>query len=218
MDEMNIDSIIAAMKYSPESFFKDITYTKDQSETINCLIDQIIMDEFSTTKEKGDSLERLIDHIFVTHKLFQVHKNIYTSTNEIDLLLKLTLYGSNINRNLCNSLISGNIITECKNYKDPVGVTWVGKFASLLDVSKLDLGLLIAKNGITGKHNWDAAKGLIRKISLKRGTIILDFKLSDFRDMEGKNIMNLIAAKIDYLNLDMKFELEPHPAEHIFKV
>lgn len=216
MNKVDVNALVTALKYSPDSFLEEITYTKEQSELINELINKLIEDNFTTTKEKGDSLEKLIVHIFETHKVFETHVNIYTATNEIDVLLKSTPLGNSINSNIYNSIIKGPLIAECKNYNGTVGVTWIGKFASLLDTSKLGMGLFITKDGITGTHNWDAAKGLIRKISLKRGTLILDFKLSDFKNLEGKNIFDVINNKIDYLNLDMKIEIKKHPGETFF--
>lgn len=40
-------------------------------------------------------------------------------------------------------------LIECKNHKEPVNVGLVGKFYSLMEVSKIDVGIFISKEGVT---------------------------------------------------------------------
>ncbi|MDT2669509.1 restriction endonuclease [Enterococcus dongliensis] len=217
--ENNIDSVISLLKNNPEYFKKDITFSKEQSDQISESISLLENGAFSSEKEKGESFEKVIKDIFCIHGLFEVKTNSRTSTNEIDLLLMPTLYGTKIIDFVFNRFLDGNIIVECKNYKKKVDVTWIGKLASLLDVSKVSVGLLITKSGITGRGNWDAGQGLIRKISLKKNILIIDLVLKDFIELDGKNLLDLMKTKIDTLNLDVNFDelWTAHPLEKEFK-
>lgn len=220
MDEISIDNVISLLTDSLERFKDEIRFSKEQSDQINNTITQLIDGTFPSEKSKGEAFEKVIEDIFCVHKLFRVETNIRTSTNEIDLLLIPTLYGTSLIEFVFNRFLVGNIIVECKNYNKKVDVTWIGKLASLLDISKVGVGLLITKKGITGRGNWDAGKGLIRKVSLRKNIIIIDLVLNDFVDLEGKTLLDIIKTKIDSLNLDISFDKlwTSHPLESQFKL
>ncbi|PZL70932.1 hypothetical protein CI088_13685 [Enterococcus plantarum] len=214
----DIFKLIEAAKDNPDIFRKEYIYTQKQSIEINNLIDKIIENDYETSKDQGDALERLIDKIFKLHKIYKVKKNLKTSTNEIDLFLELDFFGDQMNRIIEKSCLENEVLIECKNYKSRLGVTWIGKFASLLRVSQTKVGLFISKNGITGQNEWLDSKGLIRKIALRDGNLILDFELSDFRNLEGKTLFDCLRIKKQSLEKDVEIDslIEPHELEDTF--
>ena len=173
-----------------------------------------------TTRLKGQCLEKLLKATFeYTGKYFETYENLGTSTNEIDLLLRLTKRG----KMLCPKVINEyyrTFICECKNYKKPVDVTYIGKFYSLMRVSSLKLGLMVSWKGVGGK-GWEHGKGLIKKICMSREridekTFILDFNKTDFeRLINGETVFDIIDQKYQELFLDFSFEeyIKKHPNE-----
>lgn len=208
-------AMIEMIKTNPGIFKKEYTFDKEKSIEVNELIKEIREDNFRTTKEKGDSLENLVDSIFNSHQIYKVKKNLRTSTNEIDLFLELDDYGTQMNINLENSLLESESLVECKNYNTNIGVSWIGKFASLLRYSNKKTGFFISKLGVTGEGTWSESSGLIKKIALKDNIYIINLKLSDFENLEGKTIFDIIRLKKQEIDLDVDFEqlIETHDLE-----
>ncbi len=100
---------------------------------------------------KGKSLENIVTFLLENAgNLFHVDRNLRTSTNEIDQFLTLNPNG----KLLCqHGLINRKLeyfLSECKNYHTRIGVTYVGKFCSLLMTTQTLLGVLFSYHGITG--------------------------------------------------------------------
>ena len=173
-----------------------------------------------TTRLKGQYLETLLKATFeYTGNYFETYENLGTNTNEIDLLLRLTKRG----RLLCPKVLNEyykTFICECKNYKKPVDVTYIGKFYSLMQVSSLKLGIMVSWKGVGGK-GWEDGKGLIKKICMSKEciadkTFILDFNKTDFqRLIDGETIFDIIDKKYQELLLDISFDeyIKKHPNE-----
>lgn len=171
---------------------------------------------------KGLKLEEISKFLFKRTKLYEVEDRIRDSSNEIDLLLQKNdlgkIYGLIDKESLMPDVMKDNktIICECKNLDTTVGVTWVGKFYSLLSQRKLKLGIIISYNGLAGKGEWDSSKGLVKKIYLKENIAILDIKYSDLEDIDkGKTIVDLIEEKYENLRFqtDISKYKKKHPAE-----
>lgn len=216
----NLLSFIKAAREEPDLFRSEYMYTQEQSEEINKIIDTIELNQYTNTKEIGSSLEELMEKIFEIHGIFKVSTNKRTSTNEIDLLLEMSFFGDQANNLIEQKCLDSRIIIECKNYSDKIGVTWIGKFASLLRVSKTRMGIFISKKGITGQNSWYDSKGLIRKLALTDQNLILDFELKDFKNLEGKTLFDCIRPKRISLETDINIEsfLEKHEKESDFSV
>lgn len=214
MSEQVIE-LIQAAKTNPDLFKREYIFTKEESTSIDLLINQLLRDKFNTTKEKGDALESLIGMIFKTHSIYKVKRNLKTSTNEIDLFLELDFFGDQVNKTIEKECLPDEVLVECKNYSTKLEVSWIGKFASLLRVSSLKNGFFVTKKGITGRHRWDASEGLIRKIALKDDNRILHFLLEDFTNLQGKTIFDVIRLKRQALDLDLDIEqlIESHELE-----
>ncbi len=168
-----------------------------------------------TTKEKGDRLEKVVEFIIQKSFFLEIFKNIHTETNEIDEVIvfsnrgKQALHSFNISRELIP--IEENIMLgECKNYSTNLGVTYVGKFYSLMTVSGVSFGILFTQNGLTGDaEGYKDAYGLtkvLRMIEKSREPgkefFILTFTLEDYEKLlQGYTFFELIKAK----RLEMQF-------------
>jgi hypothetical protein len=172
-----------------------------------------------STVDKGNALENIVTFLFETAAVFEVLQNVHTSTNEIDQLITLNSRGKEFTLKGYLDLKDSIILSECKNYEGAVGVTWIGKFASLLITSKVKIGLFFSYHGLTGR-SWEDATGLIKKLYLGQPKdeklYILEFNKSDFDKIKkGSNLLSLIKAKTLALQLDTNFEkfITKHPAE-----
>ncbi|QEZ68951.1 acetylglutamate semialdehyde dehydrogenase [Paraclostridium bifermentans] len=162
-----------------------------------------------STSELGKALEDIVDFIFNKSFIYKVHSNKRSSTHEIDQFIVLsdrgiqTMHSLGISRELLPTT-QHYFLGECKNYKKPVGATWVGKFNTLMEVSgKCQLGIIFSCGGLTGKEqNWENSHGLTKVIhylsdpSAKR--YILDFNMGDF-DLLNENrtisVIDIIKSK-----------------------
>lgn len=182
--------------------------------------------EYENTKEQGNALEDIVFFIINNIQLFKKnYRNIRTSSNEIDLICEFDdcITSTLFPHGLSQIGHSKHLICECKNYKDKISVTWIGKFSSLIDThGSSRIGIIFSSKGFTGKGNWSDSKALARKIYYKyenndKKIYILDFNLKDFESLErNPNFVELISAKIDALQLDCDFSkfITSHPAEN----
>lgn len=64
-------ALIDAAKTNPGIFKTSYTYSHEESENINQLVNKILEDNFQTTKDRGEALESLISNIFQIHKVYE---------------------------------------------------------------------------------------------------------------------------------------------------
>lgn len=193
-------------------FQKNLVLSPKVLIEVNKLIDIVENGVFDTTKEKGDALENLTKTVFEKLKFFKMMPNLHTSSNEIDFLC-------NLNSNGMYALKQGffvfpeNFLVECKNYEKNVGVTYIGKFASLLEMQNKNFGIMISKNGITGA-NWSGSLGFIKKFYLKTNILIISFTLNDFKLLNTHSFFEIIQNKKEEIinDVDLTEFLKPHPA------
>lgn len=169
------------------------------------------------TTDKGTTLENLVVFLATNTNLFEVLPNVRTSTNEIDTLLRTKPQAKPILKSFFE--IVTDILFECKNYNTNIGVTWVGKFHSLLKNQNCKFGIIFSYHGFTGT-GWNDAVGLTKKVYLKDEIVILDFNFQDFEKLQsGISFLEIIRNKIDSLKNDTTDEIEkyfkPHEAEKI---
>ncbi|MDQ0186938.1 acetylglutamate semialdehyde dehydrogenase [Cytobacillus kochii] len=169
---------------------------------------------------KGKALEDIVNFILEKSSVFEIKQNIHTSSNEVDHLVMLNSTGREF-QNLGYLDIRGeHFISECKNYSGKVGVTWAGKFYSLVSVLSCRLGILFSYNGFSGR-GWNDAVGLTKKLFLTREKIedrifIIEFNISDFEEIaNGKSFLEILDAKMNGLKTDTNFShhLKEHPAQ-----
>lgn len=175
--------------------------------------------------EKGKLLEELTYILFHQgySNLIECRKNCRTSTNEIDLQLNWKQEAKIAGIQNVFSFLGDSFLCECKNYQKKVGVTYIGKFFSLLSVTNTNLGIMITWDGITGKTSWSDSKGLIKKIALKDNTYILTIDQYDLEKIYKRetNIFSILNNKyialkneIDYSKYVDKHEAEEQMKEH----
>ncbi|CUP60191.1 Uncharacterised protein [Turicibacter sanguinis] len=173
-----------------------------------------------TAKEKGDALEKLVKFLFDKSLFFEIHANIHTDTNEIDQVVVFSDVGKQIlqDAELHRGIIpipTDMFVCECKNYRNKVGVTWVGKFYGLLTACSCNFGILFTVDGMTGdSEQWINAKGLLRTFHLienlrnNQNFCIIDFDMQDFERIlrRDTDFFSLIKAKIKGAKLGTSYE------------
>lgn len=193
-----------------ELFEKYTQWTEQDYNCYNELLEKLkyVRGHKGSTQELGGVLEEIVTFIFDKSFVYEVYKNKRSSTNEIDQFVVLSDKGlqSISQLGISKDILPTNqdyFLCECKNYKDKVGVTWVGKFNTLLEVSgKCNLGLIFSYEGLAGKEtNWESSHGLTKIIlSLSepdKRRYILDFNIKDFELLKDKsyNIFKIIRTK-----------------------
>ena len=173
-----------------------------------------------TSKEKGNRLEQCICFLIESLKVYEVFRNCRTSTNEIDLYIRYNQLGSFlVSRGLLPDYLS-EVLIECKNYKNKVGVTYIGKFYSLMLVSDVNHGIFISNRGVTG-NKWNESSGFIKKVYLdsrngKRNSIY-SINSNELCGMNSfSEFFSLLRDKECSLKLDTEIKFEKHENERFF--
>lgn len=162
-----------------------------------------------TTKSKGDRLENLVEFIIKKSYFFEIYKNVHTETNEIDEVIILSDRGKQaIKRfHLSRELIpieEDMFLGECKNYDTSLGVTYVGKFYSLMTVTGVAFGIVFTQKGLSGdSEGYKDAYGLTKVLRMVeknknkgKDFYLLTFTLEDYEKLlQGKTFFELIKAK-----------------------
>lgn len=173
------------------------------------IFDQLIAGEYSK-RTKGKLLEELISTLFKDGypSVFEVRRNCKTSSNEIDLQLNWTPAAERVNFLPAGDKWGETFLCECKNYADKAGVTYVGKFYSLMCYTKTTLGIFISWNGVTGESSsWKDSVGLIKKLALGDNKYIIVLTKDDLAKIRNRktNIFNLIREKYLALKNDIDY-------------
>ena len=186
------------------------------------LYDAIVSGKLTKT-EKGKRLEELTGLLLKdsVNGLFDVYRNCRTSSNEIDILVRWTDNARMANINLAYPCFGESFLCECKNYNGKVNVTYVGKFCSLMCVTGVDLGIMVAWEGITSRGKWSDSNGLIKKFALKENKYIVVLSKDDFKRIYNReaNIFSLVNDKYLALKseIDYKEYILQHEAESVLK-
>lgn len=172
-----------------------------------------------TTKDKGDRLERLVEFIIKKSFFYDIYKNICTETNEIDEIIVLSEQGKQALETfgLSKDLLPTEyeiFLGECKNHENGLGVTYVGKFYSLLVATDIPFGLVFTQKGLSGatagfKDAYGLTKvlRLVEKYAHNRELFILTFTNEDYHLLlEGRTFFDLIKAKKLELQLASNYQ------------
>jgi Holliday junction resolvase-like predicted endonuclease len=104
-----------------------------------------------TNKEKKETLENLAVFLFGSiDRIRVIDKNVRTSAEEIDLILK------NESTNPFWHQLGDPLLVECKNWNKKIGTSEVIVFKDKLETQGLKVGILVAINGLTGTKRKDA--------------------------------------------------------------
>jgi len=137
-----------------------------------------------TNDQKKKTLENFADYLVSLIQGWETrHIDINLEAEEIDLIVQ----------NKLNSRKWGDpILIECKNWSKPVGADQITVFLDKIEKMRGFVGILIAKNGITGNEKSDA--GLkVREALSKNGIRIIVLTLDDFKSVEnGTQLIKLM--------------------------
>lgn len=221
----DIDSLITGFKNigNEISYKKICEFSENQKKEYNILLANLkkVNSSKASTNEKGKALEDIASFVIKSSNIFEIYKNIRTSTNELDQLIKTNNKGKILFSNGIIDKRLKNFIGECKNYKDKVSVTYVGKICSLLTTTNNKICILFSYYGVSGK-SWENSSGLIRKFYMSKENeedrfCIIDFNINDFISIQnGNNILQIIEDKILALQNDTSYKtlLSSHELEN----
>lgn len=195
------------------------------------IIKKIKEDDFENNYIRGKALEELIVQILRGMKIFKTIKyNINTSSNEFDVIAILNILGKDLrDRKIIPEWIPDTIIFECKNYSGHVKVDYIGKFFSLMESSKINLGIFVSRVGVTGKYDnngneskyWKDAMSFINKINLKyseaqNAKILLDIELKDLENLmeDGNNIIDILEIRKIQIDCDINKDISSWIIKH----
>lgn len=175
-----------------------------------------------SSQERGKILEEIAGCLFYTNNsVFSEKINCRTNTNEIDILVKWDKIAIQAGLNRLYPYMESGFLCECKNYSSSVKVTYVGKFYSLLKTCDAKFGILFSRKGLSGKNNWQAGKGLARKIALKEDVYIIDITFDDLKAIYERktNILTIIDEKYEAMKNDISYEdyIKQHDLQERFE-
>lgn len=206
-----------------ESYKKIIEWTEEDYKELNLLLEQldrINKNKDSKPTEKGEMLEKIARFVIDQTFFFKVHNNIKTTTNEIDQVVQFTkdgrqaLHRFGISRTVI-PIPEDIFLSECKNYSNKLGVTWIGKFYGLLTTCKCNFGIIFTTNGVTGHENgWSDSYGLMKAYNLielyrcDKEFSIIEININDIKKMlnERGNLLDIIDSKILALRIGCSYE------------
>ncbi len=138
-----------------------------------------------TTEAKGAALEDVVNWVFCSLPGLRVLRHDFTDaagSSEIDLLLM------NDRRFTPVPFLSDYVLVECKNWVTRVNSATVRDFIGKLRTFHLNVGILVAANGVTGDAaDQKAANDTIRQVFDAEDMKIVVIKRSDieaFRSQE----------------------------------
>lgn len=173
--------------------------------------------------DKGKKLEDLSKLLFQNSvaNLFDVFKNCRTSTNEIDLLIRWTEMARISGISAAFPCFGESFLCECKNYNGAVGVTYIGKFSSLMTITNTKFGVMVSWDGVTGRSKWSDSLGLIKKIALKENRYIVVLDKKDLKKVCDKkeSVFSLIYDKYTAIKNEIDYSkyIQKHEAEENMK-
>jgi hypothetical protein len=159
-------------------------------------------DVAATTEEKGAALEDVVIQSFCKVRGISFIKRDQTNSagsSEIDILL------FNQRNSLGLPFLPDYLIFECKNWRAAVNSASVETFATKVRTCRLELGILVAANGITGDQNdWTAANEVIRRSFDRDNVKLLVVTRAEIEAFRSVNdIVSLMRVKFGNLIMGM---------------
>lgn len=157
-----------------------------------------------TTKEVGDTLEKLIGHLFGLCTVFNTG-NIKTSTNQIDCYIrnkKYIPYG-------VFQQIGNRFVIECKNEARTPSGTYMSKLHSIISTINgkekiVKFGIIVSK-----KPGPSTFRSLANKYYLTNGIVIISMCCAEISSLiqNRGNLLEMIERKIDEVIFDSTCDL-----------
>ena len=151
-------------------------------------------DNATTTTEKGRALEELIRYVFESVPGIPVtrrdEQNVFL-TEEIDIAFWNDKSADGF------SFLPNIILVECKNWSRPVGSEEVSYFIDKIRHRGLDLGILVAVNGITGSSEEITAAHYQVAFALHDGIRIIVITREEIEDLsDTEELIRLLKLKL----------------------
>jgi tetratricopeptide (TPR) repeat protein len=161
-------------------------------------LEQLLQDveQARTNSEKKRSLELLSESLFGGIQGFTPLPSTRTYTGELDRIIR--------NENGTHPFLKGlgaHILVECKNWSTKVGANHIRIFLDKMDEHRCQVGVMLAKQGITGKGIREA-KGRIWGKFQQNGIILMILSKGDIeRIIRCENLIQIMKEKFE----DVKF-------------
>lgn len=156
-----------------------------------------------TNADKKTTLEKLAKMLFESIPFLTCKfTNIRTASSEIDLVIQ---YKGWIETTVFDDL-GTYFLVECKNWKEPVGAKHVRDFIQKIEKSMLNLGVLIAPQGVTGANQGMDALREIHSAFDRLGLYVVVVRLDQLRAIEeGADFYQILEEEIARLRFDFIF-------------
>ncbi len=165
-----------------------------------------VFNQKTTTKAKGDTLERLVAYLFGLCEAFKTGE-IRTSTNQIDCFVA--------NEFFCNLGIFGQIgpriIIECKNEEKTPKVDYIEKLGSIISLANagaqanyVRLGIIVSKAKPPRTY-----KSLANRFYLSNKIVIISLCKEDLSELveKKKNLLEMIERKMTEVVMETTTDL-----------
>jgi hypothetical protein len=156
--------------------------------------------EAKTNDEKKKSLEELAKHLLEGIPFIKCkYQNLRTRSSEIDIIAE---YRGATNLTLFDDF-GRYILVECKNWKASVGAAQVRDFIVKIQKTRTRLGIIFAKNGISGEKDGADAVREIHAVYDSQGIFVIVISEEDLKEIEsGVSFYDILDRKIDNLRFD----------------
>lgn len=152
------------------------TYSRDRIEAYVA----VGQDKTQFTKARGDALEELICYLLSELPGIKVLRNARDpfQSQEIDITV------ANAGLSTWMRLFPALILIECKNWDDHVGVSAVTDFIFKLMAKYVEVGIIVAANGITGDPEDLTAAYQRIAIAQSKGRRVLVITMEDLKNIK----------------------------------
>jgi hypothetical protein len=129
------------------------------------------------------------------------YANLHTRSSEIDIVVE---YDSSEGRLPLFEDLGRYCFVECKNWSEPVGAKHIRDFIGKLEKCRVKLGIVFAKNGVTGTNSGLDALREISSAYDRNGSVVLIFSLGDLRSInDGAAFSEALDIRYDRLRFDI---------------
>lgn len=185
----------------------DITYNPPSIEAEHCQMDlrkygEILYEAETadTAQEKGDALEAVATQLFRSFPYLLVRdQNLYTKFGEIDLVVE----NRGTDRHTLFNFHSRFILVECKHWIDSVPAKEIGHFKDKCNMTDVNLGIVFAWNGISGKGEERHAERMAAGSPNDAPEIVVINSRDLHRVLEGTSFYQIIDEKMYRQRFDL---------------
>lgn len=195
----NIDEIFNLYYNPKESAYIELNRLK---ESIN--------GPFNTTKEKGDSLEKLALCLFKQIKNVSGSNKVVTYTNQFDCTIRFP--ESSVSFPTIMNYMTPYFIVECKNELTSDGKgktpsnTYFHKLSGIMDSNNAQIGIIISRGKPSKEDMIIAHDNFLLNKNGNHQKILLSFSEEDLNALINKkvNLLKYMSYKMDMLTMNAK--------------